>query len=127
CERGRACVEGGEIDMAAERHQQWARIINVGPGWSGPEIGARRVETGQPEIARSRCAACVQNGGVSSVQSSHSALSRARASALLLAPTTQAALIEPIDAPATTLSTILWPRAANWSISSSSAFNAPHS
>ena len=50
CERGRACVEGGEIDMAAERHQQWARIINVGPTRSGPEIGARGVEARQAEI-----------------------------------------------------------------------------
>src|SRR5262249_52850471 len=74
-----------------------------------------------------RCAACVQNGGVSSVKSSHSALSRARASALLFAPTTQAALIDPIDTPVTTLSAIRRPCAANSSLNSSRAFKAPHS
>src|SRR5262249_15385347 len=77
--------------------------------------------------ARSRCAARVQNGGVSSVKSSHSALSRARASALLFAPTTQAALIDPIDTPVTTLSAMRRPCSANSSINSSRAFKAPHS
>jgi hypothetical protein len=44
-----------------------------------------------------------------------------------LAPTTQAALIEPIETAATTLSSMRRPSAANSSISPSSAFNAPHS
>ena len=61
--------------------------------------GTRRIPDHRRENADETPIGAMQPGGVSSIKSSHSALSRARASALLLAPTTQAALIDPIDTP----------------------------
>ena len=52
CERGCAGVERSKVDMASERYQQRARIIDIGPGRSGPEIRPGHIEPGQPKISK---------------------------------------------------------------------------